>query len=1041
MTLKFQRNPMRERKNGLRIGTGRLVTALVVVATAVVGSAAAGTPALELKPGDHICFIGNTLADRMQHHGWLETMLQARFPQHRLVIRNLGFSADEITVRPRSMNFGTPDEHLTRCKADVIFAFFGYNESFGGAAGLPKFRKDLEEFIDHTLGQKYNGHSPPRLVIFSPIAHEDLKNRLLPDGRENNARLELYTRAMAEVAASKGVPFVDLFGPTKALYEQATEPLTINGIHLTVEGNRRLAEVIVRSLFGGAIPGDEAYLQRLRQAVLDKNLHWFNVYRTTDGYNVFGGRSRLKYVDGQTNYDVLQRELQILEVMTANRDRRIWAIAGGGDLQVDDSNTPPPLVVKTNKPGPLEGGRHIFLGGEEAIQKMQVAKGMKVNLFASEEMFPELVNPVQAAVDPDGRLWVAAWPTYPHWNPKKEMNDKLLILPDDDGDGKADRCIVFADHLHNPTGFEFFAGGVLLAQAPDIVFLKDTDGDDRADLKIRVLHGLDSADTHHTANSFVIGPDGGLYFQRGIFHVTNVETPWGPPFRSTSTGMYRFDPRTWQFDLHFKIGPNPHGDVFDKWGYQFATDGTSGTGYYVAFPKHGTPKQLYTKRFRPVPAIQILSSEHFPPENQGNLLICNVIGFQGVGQYKFIDQGAGFHAVEIEPILVSSDPNFRPVDLEIAGDGALYVLDWQNPLIGHMQHNLRDPNRDHEHGRVYRVSVPGRPLMKPIKMKGRPIREILDHLTSPTNSVRYRARLELTGRDDFEVAKAAAQWAEQWDPNNPDHALPLVEALWLHQQHKVVNVSLLKKVLQSVEPNARAAAVRVLREWTPKVPDAYEILIRAANDEHPRVRHEAVVAAALNPGPLSAEVIFAAEQWPTDQQLEYTLREARKEIDVDAYIQHALATNRKLSPAARQYMLKNASVEQLLKLEKSDAVYRAILTRRSVPAAARREALLGWAKLAGREPVALLLELIADLDRRQQTDTLGAYADLVRSFSTGQWRPHLRKVRRLVHGSRTAAARRLGYLAWMIGDGHVDDAYAYAIKSEDRFREFLAAAA
>src|SRR6185312_15996973 len=110
-----------------------------------------------------------------------------------------------------------------------------------------------------------------------------------------------------------------------------------------------------------------------------------------------------------------------------------------------------------------------------------VNKGMKVNLFASEETFPELINPVQMAFDTKGRLWVATWPTYPHWKPGEAMNDKLLILEDTNGDGKADTVKTFADGLHSITGFEFWGGGVLCAQQPDIVFLKDTDGDDKAD--------------------------------------------------------------------------------------------------------------------------------------------------------------------------------------------------------------------------------------------------------------------------------------------------------------------------------------------------------------------------------------------------------------------------------------------------------------------------------------------------------------------------------------------------------------------------------
>src|SRR6516225_261221 len=175
--------------------TGRIIALACLL---IVTSVHAG--ALDLRPGDHICLIGNGLADRMQHHGWLETLIQSRFPEHHLVFRNLGFNGDELTVRLRSEGFGSPDDWLSRTKADVIFAFFGYNESFAGADGLVKFKKELDQFIKHTLAQKYNGKSSPRLVLFSPIAHEDLHNRNFSDGKENNQRLKLYSDVMAEVA-------------------------------------------------------------------------------------------------------------------------------------------------------------------------------------------------------------------------------------------------------------------------------------------------------------------------------------------------------------------------------------------------------------------------------------------------------------------------------------------------------------------------------------------------------------------------------------------------------------------------------------------------------------------------------------------------------------------------------------------------------------------------------------------------------------------------------------------------------------------------
>src|SRR5215212_773652 len=282
----------------LKIIRGCAAFALVCAALWSLSARGKAADPFVLHTGDHIAIIGNTLAERMQYDGWLETLLHARFPKHDLVIRNLGFSGDEVVTRLRSKNFGSPDEWLsgkgapiggyeenrfsgTNTKADVVFAFFGYNESYAGQEGLDAFKQQLDGWITHTLEQKYNEKTAPRIVLFSPIAHEDLHNPDLPDGKENNARLQLYTRAMGEVAAARSVRFVDLFTPTRALYAAAKTPLTINGVHPNADGNRRIAETIDRALFGAAAAPKEAYLTTLRQAVVDKNFYWFNRYRTT----------------------------------------------------------------------------------------------------------------------------------------------------------------------------------------------------------------------------------------------------------------------------------------------------------------------------------------------------------------------------------------------------------------------------------------------------------------------------------------------------------------------------------------------------------------------------------------------------------------------------------------------------------------------------------------------------------------------------------------------------------------------------------------
>src|SRR5207237_831886 len=131
---------------------------------------------------------------------------------------------------------------------------------------------------------------------------------------------------------------------------------------------------------------------------------------------------------------------------------------------------------------------------------------------------------------------------------------------------------------------------------------------------------------------------------------------------------------------------------------------------------------------------------------------------------------------EVEPILSSPDPNFRPSDLRIGPDGAIYFLDWHNPIIGHMQHNLRDPSRGREHGRVYRVTHTDRPLLKPVKIAGEPIEKLLDLLKEPEDRVRYRTRIELAARDTAAVIPAAQKWAAALDKNDPQHEHHMAEA-------------------------------------------------------------------------------------------------------------------------------------------------------------------------------------------------------------------------------------------------------------------------
>ncbi len=820
---------------------------LGLLGTFVLSLTSAGCGSSEtLKAGDHVVVIGSGLADRMQHGGWLESYLQAELPKHALVFRDQGFSGDRIDKRPREKGFPSADEYLTTSKADVILAMFGYNESFD--ADPAAFGAALEAWITHSRIQNYSGKGAPRLVLVSPIAHEDLKDANLPDGREQNLRLAAYAEQMEAVAQKHDVAYINLFSASRQLYETTAAALTINGVHLNNEGNREIAKVIATALLGRTPTVTDDRLGMVQRAVLDKNFHWFNRYRATDGNDVWGSRASLAFTAGQTNRDVLQHELVQLDVMTANRDAVIWAAAQGRTVEPDDSTVPPPVKVVSNldvpqqQGGVSKTGTLTYLSGPDTIKQMTLERGLRANLFASEERFPELVNPVQMSVDTKGRLWAATWGTYPKWTPMKPMNDRLLIFPDDNRDGIADRAITFA-YVHNPTGFEFWNGGVIVASVPNLLFLKDTDGDDVADVRIVILGALDSADTHHSPNSFVYGPDGFLYYQRGVFNLSNVETPWVTNQQSDRSGMYRFNPRTFEFSFHAPNSPNAHGASFDYWGNQFATDATGGAAYQVKPTGDGgfAMRKLLQHTVRPVPASGILSSAHFPKKYQGNFLILNVIAFLGIKQYTLsFDTATGdVRGTETADLLVSRDPNFRPVDLEVGDDGALYIADWSNAIIGHMQHNVRDPARDSAHGRIYRITVPGRPLQDHVALDDQPIPKLLEALEHPVDGVRYRARIELSERDSTEVIAATERWLQKFDANRVEHAHHIQEGLWIHQQHNVLNRELLKLQLTSPSPHARVAAKRVEHLWAHNAAKPFEVTAARKPDVGERVMPDA----------------------------------------------------------------------------------------------------------------------------------------------------------------------------------------------------------
>ena len=848
---------------------------------------------LKINKGERLVFVGSGLGSRMNHFGHFETELQLRFPESQLVIRNMCDEGNTPGFRPHpgrpspwafpgarkfqselakgsgsTGHFETPDQWLTRLNTDTIIAFFGFNSSFAGEQGLDNYKAELDGFLKHTAAQKYNGKSAPQLALVSPTALQDLsETHGTPDGKMTNANLTLYTEAMREVAANNNVLFIDVFSPSQVNFAKTQEAITVDGALLKDKGYRWLAQRLSDSIFG-KIKANSKHKKLVHAAVNEKNWCWLNDFKVPNGIHVYGRRYK---PFGPQNYP---DEIKKTREMTALRDHAIWRALKGQtfDLATADAKTHKLPEVKTNyKPSHKPNGNPDYSSGQTSQTKLKVPEGYKMELFASEKEFPDLANPVQLSFDNKGRLWIATMPSYPHYKiGDAKPTDKLIILEDTDGDGKADKQTTFAGDLHIPIGFEITSEGVYVSQSGSLVLLEDTDGDDQYDVKEVVLSGFDDHDTHHAISAFCADPSGAIMMGEGTFLHSNVETAYGP-VRGTAGGFYRYSPQRKKLIRHAQYNiPNPWGIAFDDYGQDFFIQTSLQYASWMmpgsVKPRYGVnlhaPDILRRHQVRPTSGLEIISSRHFPDDVQGDLLINNTIGYLGAKQHQLLEDGTGFTTKYRQDLFKSEDKNFRPVDLEFAPDGSLYVADWHNVLIGHMQHNTRDPNRDHVHGRIYRITYPSRPLVKPAHVYGASIATLLDNLKLPEYRTRYRTRRELRGRNASDVLPALKSWAAA----QTDEHLKL-EALWVSWGLNQIDQELLKQLLQSEDHKIRSAAVRALRFNGHQVNDQASLLMTAANDPHGRVRLEAITAASWIGKEQGLPIVEAAGKLPIDNYI------------------------------------------------------------------------------------------------------------------------------------------------------------------------------
>lgn len=537
-------------------------------------------------------------------------------------------------------------------------------------------------------------------------------------------------------------------------------------------------------------------------------------------------------------------------------------------------------------------------------------ENLEINLFASD---PMIAKPVGMNWDAQGRLWVVSSRLYPHIKPGQRSDDQVIVLEDRDRDGKADKSTVFAEDLLIPTGILPGDGGVYVANSTEMLFLEDTDGDLREDRRRVMLSGFGTEDTHHIIHSFRGGPEGLLYFNQSIYIHSHVETPHGVR-RLMAGGIWHFRPETMELEVFARGFVNSWGHAWNRYGQSFATDGAYGEGINYVFPgstfvtaynakrllrglNPGQPKQC---------GLEVIDSTHFPEDWQGNMITNDFRGHR-VNRFVVSESGSGYTSRQAPDLIRTTHGAFRPIDVKIGPDGALYIADWYNPIIQHGEVDFRDPRRDHVHGRIWRVTYKGRPLSPRPEVTHQPLEKIADQLRSKDGLTRHFAKRALREAPQDAVLPVLKEMLA-----NVALSEDKLELLWAHQAVNHLHEPLLRELLADDDHRVRAAAVRVLYHWHDQVEDALSLLEVAVGDAHPQVRLEAVNALRNKGGQPAFELAMGAYQQEVDENIDFALWLTARELEKD-WLPALEAGDLSLTPMVLQFVLTAAEKPEAIR--------------------------------------------------------------------------------------------------------------------------------
>ena len=815
--------------------TRSLTRFTLLIALCLVARATTPEP-FELRDGDRVLFIGDTFFEREVDYGHIETRLTAAFPNRNVIFRNLAWAADTPMGRSRaSFDWNKPEqEWLKRVKEQVALvkptvAFLSYGmtaalESGEGvtpaeqAARIEKFKTDMNKLMDAI--EEVSGSSPDRpekvrFVLLGPTRPESSRFLAEEESRQLYRNVELFAAGIESIARQRSAPLVALH--RKGILPRSDKFGTDDGLHLNEHGysfvERDLAQGL--GLSGLPLEGNRGVLNA---AIRKKNELFFHRWRPANWTYLLGFR---KGEQGQNAVELPQ-----FDPLIAEWEARIAKLR---DLKHQDPATVKEVRLlldvrgsmfdvsasRTNIEHSTSNAEHRI--ASQPIPTFEVADAFEVNLWAED---PQLHKPIEINWDARGRLWVASSEVYPQIKPGQPATDSVVVLEDADGDGKADKSTVFAAGLLIPTGvLPDSNGGCYLAASHQLLYFKDTNGDGKADEQRIVLSSFGTEDTHHNLHTLRWGYDGHIYMNQSIYTHTHVETPHGV-VRLNSAGIWRFNPSTYRLEVFTKGGCNPWGHAWDDYGNSFFTDGAGfqGVSYCVPgamyFTYAGARRELQSispGNYPKFASLEVVRSPQFPDDWQGDFITCDFRAHRVV-HFKYNEAGAGFQTREMPDLLRSTNVTFRPIDVKFGPDGALYVADWSNPIIQHGEVDFRDPRRDKEHGRIWRVTAKGRPLAKPRDLTRLITSELLDRTLSKNGWEQEQARVVLSHHSAGHgkasgvplLAEAIAWSAKQTDPRAK------LEVIWLHEALGKPADALVNELISAKDERLRTAAARQL---------------------------------------------------------------------------------------------------------------------------------------------------------------------------------------------------------------------------------------